>query len=179
VVYGIARASIDDSIIDTNDGEGKSASILLSQVSNNMATLEDMLSDRMLFLDFSSNPNSSAAEKDLTNNVLRNEFTPGVQNKRGSAKSNKVFAAYQVQFLKATQFASAKDTANRHLATYSHGSGNTGSTTGGYSSTRPKSQVRESTKGKSSNLQEANNKVRGQGRGGYGNKGKGKSRPHP
>ena len=101
-----------------------------------MAALEDMLRDRMSFLDLSSDPNSSATEKDFANNVLRNEFTPGVQNKGGSAKSIRVFAAYQVEFLKATQFASTKVTANQHLAS-SHGSGNTGSTTRGYISTSP------------------------------------------
>ena len=78
----------------TNDGDNKTAAILLSQVANNLAALEDMLRDRMLFLDLSSDPNSSATEKDFANNVLRNEFTPGVQNKGGSAKSKKVFAAY-------------------------------------------------------------------------------------
>ncbi len=95
-----------------------------------MAALEDMLRDRMMFLDLSSDPNASATEKDFAQNVLRNDFSPGVQNKGGSAKSNKVFATYQVQFLKATQFTSAKATANRHLAS-TGGPGASGSTSGG------------------------------------------------
>ncbi len=70
----------------------------------------------MLFLDLTSDPNSSATERDFANNVLGNEFTPGVQNKGGSARSNKIFAAYQIQYLKATQFASAKASASRHPA---------------------------------------------------------------
>ncbi len=70
----------------------------------------------MLFLDLTSDPNSSATERDFANNVLRNEFTPGVQNKGGSARSNKIFAAYQTQYLKATQLASAKASASRYLA---------------------------------------------------------------
>jgi len=88
-----------------------------------MAAIEDLHRDRMLYLDLTSDPNASATERDYANNVLKNEFTPGVQNKGGSARANKVYAAYQVQFLKATQFASAKATANRHLASTS-GSGN-------------------------------------------------------
>jgi hypothetical protein len=90
-----------------------------------MVALEDMIRDRMMFLDLSFDPDASAAEKDFAQNVLRNEFSLGVQNKGGSAKSNKVFAAYRVQFLKATQFASAKTTTNRHLAS-TGGSGASG-----------------------------------------------------
>ena len=112
-----------------------------------MAALEDMLRDRMSFLDLSSDPNSSATEKDFANNVLRNEFTPGVQNKGGSAKSNKVFAAYQVQLLKATQYNSAKATANQHLSS-SHGTSNNNSTTGGHSSTPPNPESKTQQKKK-------------------------------
>ena len=90
----VTRAAVDDAITATNNGDAIIAGVLLSQVANNMAALEDILRDKMLFLDLSSDPNSSATEKDFANNVLRNEFTPGVQNKGGSAKSKKVFAAY-------------------------------------------------------------------------------------
>ncbi len=58
-----------------------------------MAAIEDMHRDRMLFLDLTSDPGSSATERDFANNVLKNEFTPGVQNK--------IFAAYQTRYLKA------------------------------------------------------------------------------
>ena len=92
----VTRAAVDDAITATNNGDAITAAILLDQVANNMAALEDMLRDRMLFLDLSSDPNASATEKDFAQNVLRNEFSPGVQNKGGSAKSNKVFAAFQV-----------------------------------------------------------------------------------
>jgi hypothetical protein len=74
------RATFDDAISATNDGD-KNAAILLSKVANNMAALEDMLRDMTLFLDLSSDPNSSPTEKDFANNFLKNEFTPGVQNK--------------------------------------------------------------------------------------------------
>ncbi len=101
-----------------------------------MAAREDMLRDKMMFLDISSDPNSSATEKDFSNNVLRKKFTPCVQNKGGSTKSNRVFAAYPVHFLKATQFASAKAMANRHLAS-SHGASSGSSTSGGSGSSPP------------------------------------------
>ena len=83
--------------------------------------------DRMLFLDLVSDPTSSATERDFANNILYNDLKPGVQNKGGSARSNKVFAAYQLQFLKATQFASAKATADRHLATSTGSASGSGS----------------------------------------------------
>jgi hypothetical protein len=101
-----------------------------------MAAIEDMHLDRMLFLDLTSDPNSSATERDFANNVLRNKFTPGVQNKGGSARSNKIFAAYQTQYLKATRFASAKASASRHL-TSSTGAGYGTSSSGSSGSTTP------------------------------------------
>ena len=70
----------------------------------------------MLFLDLTSDPNSSATEQDFVNNVLMNELTPGVQNKGGSTRSNKICATYQSQYLKATQLASANASTSRHLA---------------------------------------------------------------
>ena len=125
----VTRTALDDGIAALGDGDDKTAAILLTQVSNSMAAIEDLHRDRMLFLDLTSDPNATAPEKDYANNVLRNEFAPGVQNKGGSAKANKNFAAYQQQFLKATQFASAKATANRHLASstgYGSGTSNEG-----------------------------------------------------
>ncbi len=92
----VTRTTVNDAISATNDGNINTAAILLSHVANNMAAFEDMIRDRMLFLDLSSDPNSSATEKDFANNILINEFTPGVQNKGGSARSNRVFTAYQV-----------------------------------------------------------------------------------
>jgi hypothetical protein len=62
-----------------------------------MNAIEDMHRDHMLYLYLTSDPNSSATERDFANNILRNDFTPGVQNKGGSAIRNKVCAAYQLQ----------------------------------------------------------------------------------
>ncbi len=84
-----------------------------------MAAIENMHRDRMFFLDITSDPRSSATERDFANNIFKNEFTPGVQIKGGSSRSNKIFAAYQTQYLMATQFASAKGSASRHLASSS------------------------------------------------------------
>ncbi len=81
-----------------------------------MVAIEDMNLDMMLYLDLTSDPNSLATERDFAHNILKNEFTPGVQNTGGSTRSSKIFAAYQVQFLKATQFPLAKATTTHHLA---------------------------------------------------------------
>jgi hypothetical protein len=62
-----------------------------------------------------------------------NEFTPGVQNKGGSARFNKIFAAYQTQCIKASRFASAKASASRHLASLGS-TGSNGSTAPKYAS---------------------------------------------
>ena len=130
----VTRSALDDAIAAAIEGDQKASLNLLSQVSNNMAAIEDMHRDRMLYLDLTSDPGSSATERDFAHNILKNEFTPGVQNKGGSARSNKIFAAYQVQFLKANQFASAKATANRHLAS-STGTGYSGAGTSSSGST--------------------------------------------
>ena len=143
----VTRAALDDAIAAANEGDQRSALNLLAQVSNNMAAIEDMHRDRMLYLDLTSDPSSSATERDFAHNILKNEFTPGVQNKGGSARSNKIFAAYQVQFLKATQFASAKATATRHLASstgYGSGAGSTGS--GSSTAPNPASKTQQKKK---------------------------------
>ena len=100
----------------------------------------------MLFLDLTSDPSSSATERDFANNILRNEFTPGVQNKGGSARSNKIFAAYQTQYLKATQFASAKASASRHLASSGSGHGTGSSGSGGSTAPNPSSKTQQKKK---------------------------------
>ena len=144
----VTRVELDDANSAALEGDEQSALTLLAHVSNNMAAIEDMHRDRMLFMDLTSDPSSSATERDFASNVLRNEFTPGVQNKGGSARSNKIFAAYQTQYHKVTQFASAKASASRHLASstgsgYGSGSsGNGGSTTPNYSAkTQQKKKV--------------------------------------
>jgi len=126
----VTKAPLDDAISAALEGDEQSALTLLGQVINNMAAIEEMHRDLMRFLDLTSDLNSSATERDFANNILKNEFTPGVRNKGGSARSNNIFAAYQTQYLKATQFAFAKASASCHLASSTrsgYGSSSSGS----------------------------------------------------
>ena len=60
-----------------------------------MTAIEDMHRDRILYLDLTFELSSSSTERDFANNVLRNDFPPGVLNNGDSAKSNKTYASYQ------------------------------------------------------------------------------------
>ena len=105
IYVSIAKGALDDAITANNEGKDPDlVATLLGQVHANMVAIEDMHRDRMLYLDLTSDPTSSSTERDFSNNVLRNDFSPGVKNKGGSVKSIKVFAAYQQYFLRATQF---------------------------------------------------------------------------
>jgi hypothetical protein len=90
----ITKVALNDNIEATTAGDSKTVVVYLNLVSNNMLAIEDMHRDRRLFLDLTSDPASSATERDCANNVLRHKLTPGVQTKGGSAKAIKVFAAY-------------------------------------------------------------------------------------
>jgi hypothetical protein len=90
----VTRTALDDGIAALKDGDDTTATILLTQVSNNMAAIEDLHRDKMRFLDLTSDPNATAPERDYAHNVLHNEFAPGVQNKGSSSEANKNFAAY-------------------------------------------------------------------------------------
>ncbi len=93
----VTKSALDDAIeANINGGDPETVSILLGHVQANMAAIEDMHRDWMLFLDLTSDPISLVTEKDYANNDLRNEFNPGVQNKGGSARSNNIFAAYHL-----------------------------------------------------------------------------------
>jgi hypothetical protein len=74
----VTKVAMDDAIFAALERDEQSALTLLAQVSNNMAAIEDMHRDPMLFLDLTSDPSSSATERDYANNILRKEFTPGV-----------------------------------------------------------------------------------------------------
>ena len=56
----LTRAALDAAIAAANEGDQKSSLNLPTQVSNNMAAIEDTRRDRMLYLDLTSDPNSSA-----------------------------------------------------------------------------------------------------------------------
>ncbi len=90
--------------------------ILYDHGINNMAAFEDLHRDKMLFLDLTSNFNATASKRNYADNIIRNEFVQGVQNKGVSLKGNKSFATNHKQFLNGTQFACAKTTTNCLLA---------------------------------------------------------------
>jgi hypothetical protein len=79
----VTKSALDD-VIDAknNGGYPETISILLGQVQANMAAIEDIHRNRMLFISLTSDPNSSATVIGYANNVIRNGFAPGVQNKR-------------------------------------------------------------------------------------------------
>ncbi len=68
----VTRVALHDAIFAALEGDEQTSFTLLAQVSNNMAAIEDMHRDRMLFLDLTSDPNSSATERDFANNILKN-----------------------------------------------------------------------------------------------------------
>ena len=74
----VTRTALDDAIAAIKYGDDKTATILFTKESNNMAPSEDLHRDQMLFLDLSSDLDASAPERDNANNVLRNELAPGV-----------------------------------------------------------------------------------------------------
>ncbi len=93
----VTKSTLDDVIAAHNGGaDPTTIADLIGRVQANMAAMEDMHRDMMLYLDRTSDPNSSTTEKNYAKNALRNDFTTGVRNKGGSARSNKVFAAYKL-----------------------------------------------------------------------------------
>ena len=67
-------------------GDIKNAICIFKQVSNNFGATRDMLDDRMLFLNINADPGAPSKQKSFTNDILRNDFTPGVADRGGSAK---------------------------------------------------------------------------------------------
>ena len=80
----------------------------------------------MLFLNINSDPGATSKQKSFANDILRNEFTPGVTDRGGSSSTQRKFQLYEEQRLKATIGASAKAQANRHLDTGSYGASGAG-----------------------------------------------------
>jgi hypothetical protein len=72
----LKRATLGDAVSALKEGDDKSASILLSPVSNILDTIEDMHRNRGLFLNLTSDPKSSVTERDYANNVLRKVLLP-------------------------------------------------------------------------------------------------------
>ena len=76
----------------------------------------DVLDDRMLFLNINADPGATSKQKSFANDILRNELSPGVADRGGSAKMHRYLKLYQEQCLKATLGAYAKAHASMHLS---------------------------------------------------------------
>ena len=85
-----------------------------------------MQGDLMLFLNINFDPGATSKQKSFANDILRNEFTPGVTDRGGSASTRRKFERYEEQCLKATLGASAKAQANKHLSACAYGGGGAG-----------------------------------------------------
>ncbi len=71
----------------------------------------------MLFLNINADPGATSKQKSLANDILRNDYSPGVADRGGSAKTHNYFKLYEEQCLKATLGASAKANINTNLST--------------------------------------------------------------
>jgi hypothetical protein len=96
-------------------GDIKNALCLFKQVFNNLGATRHMLDDRMIFININADPGATSKHKSYANEILRNEFNPGVADRGGSAKTHQYFKLYEEQCLKATLGAFAKAQANTHL----------------------------------------------------------------
>jgi hypothetical protein len=119
----ITHEAQKDAVEALEAGDIKNALCLFKQVSNNLGATRDMLDDRMLFLNINADPGATSKQKSFANDILRNEFNPGVADRGGSAKTHRYFKLYEEQCLKATLGASAKAQANRHLSAGGYGNG--------------------------------------------------------
>jgi len=117
----ITHEAQKDAIAAFEAGDFKTAHKLFKQVAGNLGAAADMQGDRMLFLNINSDPGATAKQKSFANDILRNEFTPGVSDRGGSSRTQKKFQLYEEQCLKATLGASAKAQANKHLSTGAYG----------------------------------------------------------
>ena len=54
-----------------------------------------MINDRMPFLNFNADPGATSKQKLFANDILRNEFTPRVEDRGGSAKTHSNFKLYE------------------------------------------------------------------------------------
>ena len=77
-------------------GDVKNALCLFKQVSNNLEATMDILIDyRMLVLNINVDPGATSKQKSFADDILRIEFTPGVANRGGSAKTRTYFKLYE------------------------------------------------------------------------------------
>jgi hypothetical protein len=55
----------------------------------------DMINDRLLFLNINADPRATLKQKSFANDILPNEFIPGVADCGGSAKTHKYVKLYE------------------------------------------------------------------------------------
>jgi hypothetical protein len=91
----IAHEAQKDAVEALEAGDVKNAMCLLKQVSNNLGAARDMLNDRMIFLDINADPGATSKQKSFANDIMRNELTPGVEDRGGSAKTQRYFKLYE------------------------------------------------------------------------------------
>ena len=83
----VTNGAQKDAIEAFEVGNYKIAHKLFKQVSNNLAASSDMQGDKMLFLDIKSDPGATTKQKSFANDILHNDFTPGVTDRGGSAST--------------------------------------------------------------------------------------------
>ncbi len=85
----IANEAQKDALEAFVAGNLKTAYKMFKQVSNILATATDMQGDMMMFLNINSDPGATSKQKSYANDILRNEFTPGVSDRGGSASTQR------------------------------------------------------------------------------------------
>ena len=76
----------------------------------------NMHGDVTLFFNINSDPGATTTQKSFANDIMRNESSPGVTDRRGSPNTRKKFQLYEKQCLRVAIGASAKAQTNRHLS---------------------------------------------------------------
>jgi hypothetical protein len=120
-------------------GDVKNTLCILKQFSNNLEATRDMINDRVLFININADPGATSKHKSFTNDILRNDVTPGVADRGGSATTHMYFKLCEEQCLKATLGASAKLQADKYLSTGGYGNGGGAGNTMSSSTTTAKS----------------------------------------
>ena len=91
----IAHEAKKDVVEALEAGDVNNALSLLKQVFNNLGATRDMLNARMLFLNINADPGATSKQKSFANDIQRNEFTPGVEDRGGFAKTHGYFKLYE------------------------------------------------------------------------------------
>ncbi len=104
-----------DSIEAFKAGDFKAILILIKQAFKNLGAICDMKGDMMLFININSNPGATRKPKSIINDILRNEFSPGVTDRGRSSSTRRNFKPYEEHCLSAIVGSTATAHADRHL----------------------------------------------------------------